>query len=49
MQMGIETGGWCPNRRAEDGRIPEHYQLTELARPKSMCELNEMLSPVVPL
>ena len=30
MQMGIETGGWCPkDRRAEDGRIPEHYQLTE--------------------
>ncbi len=31
MELGIETGGFCPKgRRAEDGRIPEHYSLTEL-------------------
>ncbi len=31
MELGIETGGFCPKgRRAEDGRIPEHYPLTEL-------------------
>ena len=37
MQMGIETGGWCPkDRRAEDGRIPEHYQLTE-TRSSELC------------
>jgi len=27
---GIPHGGWCPDgRRAEDGRIPDHYQLRE--------------------
>jgi len=27
---GIPHGGWCPEgRRAEDGRIPERYQLNE--------------------
>lgn len=31
MELGIETGVFCPkDRRAEDGRIPEHYPLTEL-------------------
>lgn len=30
MQLGIATGGWCPKgRRAEDGRIPDRYQLVE--------------------
>jgi predicted Rossmann fold nucleotide-binding protein DprA/Smf involved in DNA uptake len=30
MKYGIETGGWCPaGRKAEDGVIPESYQLTE--------------------
>lgn len=28
--LGIPHGGWCPlARRAEDGRIPERYQLTQ--------------------
>lgn len=28
----IKHGGWCPaGRRSEDGRIPEHYHLTETA------------------
>ena len=30
MQLGIPVGGWCPRgRRAEDGRIPDVYPLTE--------------------
>jgi hypothetical protein len=30
IALGIAHGGWCPaGRRAEDGRIPERYQLTE--------------------
>jgi hypothetical protein len=30
MEVGIPCGGWCPKgRRAEDGRIPEHYPLQE--------------------
>jgi predicted Rossmann-fold nucleotide-binding protein len=30
LALGIECGGWCPQgRRAEDGRIPERYPLTE--------------------
>jgi hypothetical protein len=30
MELGIPCGGWCPKgRRAEDGRIPEHYPLQE--------------------
>jgi hypothetical protein len=30
ISHGIPHGGWCPKgRRAEDGRIPPHYQLTE--------------------
>jgi len=30
IAMGIEHGGWCPRGRlAEDGRIPERYELTE--------------------
>ena len=30
IALGIEHGGWCPRGRlAEDGRIPEMYQLTE--------------------
>ncbi len=29
--LGIPHGGWCPaGRLAEDGRIPDHYQVTEL-------------------
>jgi hypothetical protein len=28
--MDVHHTGWCPlNRRAEDGRIPDQYQLTE--------------------
>lgn len=30
MKYGIESGGWCPaGRKAEDGFIPENYQLME--------------------
>jgi hypothetical protein len=30
---GIDHGGWCPKgRRAEDGRIPERYNLQETPR-----------------
>ncbi len=30
IELGIDHGGWCPNgRRAEDGRIPDCYQLAE--------------------
>lgn len=30
ISLGIKHGGWCPRgRRAEDGRIPECYRLTE--------------------
>eukprot|EP00754_Rhynchopus_humris_P029220 Rhum_TRINITY_DN15201_c8_g1::Rhum_TRINITY_DN15201_c8_g1_i1::g.144164::m.144164 len=30
MQLGVDTGGWCPKgRRAEDGRIPDRYALSE--------------------
>jgi len=30
ITLGLEHGGWCPlGRLAEDGRIPEHYQLRE--------------------
>jgi hypothetical protein len=30
LALGIPSGGWCPKgRRAEDGRIPDEYPLTE--------------------
>lgn len=30
LELGLETGGWCPRgRKAEDGTIPEHYRLDE--------------------
>jgi hypothetical protein len=30
IELGLPHGGWCPKgRRAEDGRLPEHYQLQE--------------------
>jgi hypothetical protein len=30
VELGIPCGGWCPHgRRAEDGRVPERYPLTE--------------------
>ena len=30
IERGIPHGGWCPRgRRAEDGRIHHHYELTE--------------------
>jgi hypothetical protein len=30
ISTGIPHGGWCPKgRKAEDGKIPERYQLTE--------------------
>jgi putative molybdenum carrier protein len=32
IKAGLEHGGFVPRgRRAEDGRIPEHYKLTELS------------------
>jgi predicted Rossmann-fold nucleotide-binding protein len=34
MELGIPCGGWCPQgRRAEDGRIPDHYPLQEASSP----------------
>ncbi|MDF1583640.1 MAG: putative molybdenum carrier protein [Methyloprofundus sp.] len=31
IECNIDAGGWCPSgRKAEDGRIPEHYPLIEL-------------------
>lgn len=31
LAAGVPHGGWCPaGRRAEDGMIPAHYQLTEM-------------------
>ncbi len=31
LDVGEPCGGWCPaGRRAEDGRIPDHYPLAEL-------------------
>ncbi len=30
LELGLPIGGWCPaGRRAEDGRIPDHYPLRE--------------------
>lgn len=30
LAHGVPVGGWCPDgRRAEDGRIPDRYPLTE--------------------
>ncbi len=30
LELRLPCGGWCPKfRRAEDGRIPEHYPLVE--------------------
>ena len=30
LELGMAVGGWCPlGRLAEDGRIPEHYPLSE--------------------
>lgn len=35
LALGIEHGGWCPQgRRAEAGRIPEHYRLRETSSPR---------------
>lgn len=32
IELGLDHGGWCPRgRRAEDGRIPAEYQLSETA------------------
>jgi hypothetical protein len=34
LALGIEHGGWCPRgRRAEDGRVPNKYQLVECDAP----------------
>lgn len=35
IEQGIPHGGFCPKgRKAEDGPIPDRYQLTEMASPK---------------
>jgi hypothetical protein len=34
LEAGLAAGGWCPaGRRAEDGRIPDRYPLTEAPSP----------------
>jgi predicted Rossmann fold nucleotide-binding protein DprA/Smf involved in DNA uptake len=34
LETGIPRGGWCPQgRKAEDGRIPDHYPLQEASSP----------------
>jgi len=34
IELGIPHGGWCPRGRlAEDGRIPDRYELTETVSP----------------
>lgn len=34
LERGVRCGGWCPRgRRAENGRIPAHYPLTETSSP----------------
>lgn len=34
LELGLPCGGWCPaGRRAEDGRIPARYPLTETEAP----------------
>jgi hypothetical protein len=34
IALGIEHGGWCPQgRQAEDGQIPDRYQLEETDSP----------------
>jgi len=31
MELGMQTGGWCPaGRRAADGVVPAHYKITEI-------------------
>jgi hypothetical protein len=38
LEMGVPCGGWCPKgRRAEDGRIPDRYPLTELEDEQYQC------------
>lgn len=33
LELGFPTGGWCPKgRKAEDGRIDDHYPLRETPR-----------------
>ena len=47
MAAGIPVGGYCPKgRRAEDGRIPERYPLTELSSEdyRERTEMNVMQS-----
>ncbi len=35
LTAGLATGGWCPKgRKAEDGRIPDRYPLTETPSPR---------------
>jgi predicted Rossmann-fold nucleotide-binding protein len=34
LELGLSCGGYCPQgRRAEDGRIPDRYPLTEVSSP----------------
>jgi len=34
IELGISHGGWLPRgRKAEDGKVPEYYNLQELASP----------------
>ncbi len=43
LALGVPVGGWCPlDRKAEDGRIPDRYPVTETTSPsyKKRTKLN---------
>lgn len=43
----IPHGGWCPpGRKAEDGPIPAHYQLTEALSGDYLCPANHPAMPI---
>ena len=41
IALGIPHGGWCPRgRRAEDGRIPDRYEVSETDSPEYAVRTN---------
>jgi hypothetical protein len=52
LDRGVPCGGWCPaGRRAEDGRIPDHFPVRELAsadyRDRTLCNVRDSDGTVV--